>query len=424
MPLRRSSRKPEMMPPLNLKKSILYSTGVAAAAFALLALMSTCAKKPPPTMVKEKRYLVQALTVSVGKIRPKVSVFGTIQARNHVTLTSPVGAELLEIRFLEGERFDKGEQLVRLDLRDIKLQRDESLATAEEIIAQIKGTISDGEIERRRLADTSELLELAKKQYERAERLLGEKVIPQSQFETSETAYKQREIDYLNQQQKSQNLETQRLRLEAQKKRIESQRGQLDIQLEQARMRAPFSGTVLEIFASVGDRLSAGTPVVEIFDPDSLILRASVPNSHLARMATSDNPQVWLPEPSGKTLTLGIDYLKPEITAGQGSAETIIKLPKGPWILGSITELDIILDFVEDSVALPYEALYSNNRIFRIDSSSRAESLECDLLGLAGIEGDGSEILLQCGGLKTGDVVIQQQIPNLATGFKINILGQ
>ena len=403
-------------------KSLLYSAGVVLATISLLAVMKAFSKKSAPVEQRERIYLVQAIKANIGNLRPKLSVFGTIEARNRVELTSPVVAEVLATPFLEGTSFGKGDRLVELDLRDLQLRRTESLASAEEVNAQILGIDTESKIERERLEEVAELLNLSRSQFERSERLYAQKVIPQSQLETAQVRLKETEIDHLGGRQRVQSLETQRLRLQAQKKRIDSQRGQLDILFGQAQVRAPFAGTVLDIDVSVGDRVSAGTPLIEIFDPNSLAVRASIPNSYLNQVVRAHNPEVILEDPDGQAITLNVDYLKPEIRENQGSAEAIIKLPNRNWILGSVTNINVILDGVPGSVALPFEALYGNNRVFRIDKDLRAQGISCKQVGLANIVDGNSHALLKCDSLEQGDLVISQQIPNLATGFKLEVV--
>jgi len=402
-----------------LLKSALYSIAVIAAAAGGLAAMSALSTKPPPAEQIERTYSVRAEAVEIGNIRPKLSVFGTIEARNHADLTSPVAAQVLATPFLEGTAFRKGDRLVRLDLRDLQYQRDENLAAADSITAQIRGVEEQAAIERERLAEIATLLDLSRQQYERSERLFEQKVIPQTQLETAEAALRQAEIDQLTGRQSVSGLETDRLRLEAEQRQALSRLDQLDFVIEQARLLAPFDGNVLQVNASVGDRTTAGEVVIEIFEPESVIMRASIPSSYLSRITRSERTEVILDDPDGTTLTLEVDYLKPEIGESQGSAEGIIRLPERGWILGSIVGADLILEDVPGSVALPYESLYSGNRIFRVDGDQRAESVDCEVVGPASVSAEVSHALLTCERLRPGDLVVTQQVPNLATGFKL-----
>lgn len=409
------------MIPRRLAKSLAYSAAVLAVTGGLLALMGSLAKKPEPARVEEKAYLVSAVTVTVGDIRPRLPVFGTVEAREHVDLTSPVEAEVLGIPRLEGERVAAGESLVRLDLRDLRLRREETVAAIEEIAAQIDGIRADNAIEEQRLEDTGSLLELAQRQFERSERLLAQKVIPQSEFEVAQANLEQRKIEHLAQRQKLQNLATQERRLGAQRRRTRSQLGQTDLLLEQALIPAPFPGIVLDVPVSPGRRVRVGEPLIEVFNPESLVVRASIPNRHMHRLSSA-SPVAIVRRPGGDALTLSVDHLKPEIEEGQGSAEAVVRVPGGGWILGSVVSLEILLDPVAGVVALPYDALYSDNRVFRVGGDRRAEGIDCELVGLADVPGDAASALLRCAALGSGDLVVSQKIPNLATGFKLEVL--
>ena len=76
----------------------------------------------------------------------------------------------------------------------------------------------------------------------------------------------------------------------------------------------------------------------------------------------------------------------------------------------------------ENAVALPFDALYSDSRIYTIDAESRARGLDCQRAGVVR-EGGQALALMKCPGLKTGDMVVATRLPNLVEGAKIAVAG-
>ncbi|MCY4324443.1 MAG: hypothetical protein OXC81_00220 [Betaproteobacteria bacterium] len=86
--------------------------------------------------------------------------------------------------------------------------------------------------------------------------------------------------------------------------------------------------------------------------------------------------------------------------------------------MGTAIEFDLVLPAVDNSVALPTDALYGGSRIYVVDDEQRARALPCNNLGFTRAE-SGQLTLLSCPGLKSGDLVVVNRIPNLVSGSKL-----
>jgi hypothetical protein len=96
----------------------------------------------------------------------------------------------------------------------------------------------------------------------------------------------------------------------------------------------------------------------------------------------------------------------------------------GAWIeLGRTLELVLALTPESAVVALPFEAQYGNNRIFRLQEG-RMAGLERERLGeMRSVAGD-VQVLVRSPELRSGDRVAVTQLPNATDGLKVRVRAQ
>lgn len=208
-------------------------------------------------------------------------------------------------------------------------------------------------------------------------------------------------------------------RLEASARMARAEINQLRLVLERAAITAPFDGIVTTLHPSAGNRVARGTLLVEMYAPDTIRLRAAIPNAY-ATTEYSDNLKGQV-NVTGREETLSLISISPESKPGRGTVDALFQLPEGEWLLGAAIEFDLILPSTDQAVALPFDALYAGSRIYIVDQDLRAQAISCESSGLT-LVGGVSQALLRCPGLNSGDKVVINRIPNLVSGTKLKIV--
>ena len=429
--------------------------------------------EPKPVQRREPVFSVRAVPAVPETRAPSVFLIGETEARDYAVLTSPLDTEALAVPVREGDSVTRGDRLALLDLRDQDLDLQErelqgrlqradlqdiqvqaaalsvNLETnLEDVQVQIQALQADRQSDQTRLADMNRLLKISEDELARARSLSSSGVVPRNQVEENERALLGRRLERQAVQARVEKYDSDerllkvrerglREKYDSESERLRVRESQIRAQLEQTRLalerarvayeraqvRAPFSGRVARVHASAGSRVARGAPLVEIFDPDSVRLRASVPNQYLPNLRRGGNETRARLKADGETVTLSSFRIAPLTEPGRGSADVYFDLPRREWVLGATHEFAMDLPPAENAVALPFDALYSDSRIYKIDAESRARGLDCRRVGVARESGE-ALALMECPGLRPGDMIVATRLPNLVDGAKVSVAGE
>ena len=441
--------------------------------FAIVARFIIQSKpEPKPAERREPVFSVRAVPAAPETRAPSVFLIGETEARDYAVLTAPLETEALSVPVREGDAVTRGERLVLLDLRDQELDIQNSelqnelqradlsdiqvqitalsvnlQTNLEDIEVQLRSMEADRQSDEKRLADTARLLKLAEDELARSRDLHESGVVPKTQLEQNERALLSSRLEHQSVRARVEKYSPDRRLLEVRRrglretydsetKRLRVRETQIRAQLEQTRLalerarvahgraqvRAPFSGRVARVHASAGSRVSRGAQLVEVFDPDSVRLRASVPNQYLPALRGGSETRARL-QMDGETVTLSSFRIAPLTEPGRGAADVYFDLPRREWVLGATHEFAMDLPPTPNAVALPFDSLYSDSRVYMIDADGRARGMDCRRVGVARDDGE-SLALMECPDLKPGDMVVATRLPNLVEGAKIAVAGQ
>ena len=398
--------------------TILLTVLVIAGGIFIGGAMRRFAAEPPAVEQREPEITVAVETASITTHQPRISVVGRVEARDEAILTSPLETEVLEVFAEEGDVVARDDRLLSLDTRETNFQLEAQLAIIDDIEAQLESLGRDLVTESRRLVELRKLRDLANDELRRNRTLLERGVVAQAAVDQSIAALSARDLELLAQNQKIDTLLTSRKRLEASSRGAQAQVGQLQLLLERARMEAPFDGVIKEMQPSQGTRIARGSALVQLYDPGTLRIRAAIPNEY-SMAATSGKITGEVSTANGPAPTPMVS-VAPEAKPGRGSVDALFKLPEGQWLLGTAIELDLLLPEETNTIAVPFDALYSGSRVYIVDADSRARAVDCDGSGQTVIDGQ-TLVLLRCPNLSSGDQIVVNRVPNLVSGTKLII---
>jgi len=242
---------------------------------------------------------VAAVEDAVGR---SVRITGNVKPYRDVTLVSKVPGTVVWTAGSMGARVEEGEPVLRLDDTELRLQLAQAEAgyaaaranlarldagAAEEEIAQVESAV-----EQARLG-----LERAATMLERQERLFAQGIIPEETLQNVRTEHDMAQLQYesalqqLNLVRRGASKE-ERDALAAQVQQAEAAVQLARQQLNDAVVRAPFTGLLASQPAAIGTLIGAGTPVAGLVDIDQVIVEASVGEREINDLQVGDTVTV------------------------------------------------------------------------------------------------------------------------------------
>jgi RND family efflux transporter MFP subunit len=210
---------------------------------------------------------------------------GTVRSRTVAKIAPKIAARILELKVNAGDRVSKGDVIARLDDSDIRAKEREALAAVAGVSAQAS----------RAAADAQRISSLYKQEAATRENLDN----VQAQAKTAQAA--------VSQAQSAVNV--------------------VRTYLDDAVLRAPFSGVIVAKLKEAGDMGLPGEPVVTMQTAQDMRLEVSVPSSCATQLETGMEVKTRI-DTLNSTISGKIDEIAPEVDPQTRSQLIKIKLPE------------------------------------------------------------------------------------------------
>jgi len=128
--------------------------------------------------------------------------------------------------------------------------------------------------------------------------------------------------------------------------------------LSRTRVRAPFTGTVVQRLSEVGQSVDDSTPVFELADLDPLLARVHVPSKEFKRIAR-DQPVRLTLDSSGTELSGRIKLVSPVIDPDTGTIKVMVEISEYPPNTrpGDFAQVRIVTERRQDRLLVPRVAV-------------------------------------------------------------------
>ncbi len=395
-------------------------------ALAIAAFASLKATKPatPAKPVSEKIWTVNTVNASPGRYAPRITLYGRIESPRSAELSTTLTAYVESLDIDEGTSVSKGQTLLKLDPRDVRLQiaqRRADLASSE---AKVAAELNRYQADRNALTIQTTLLELSNRTVTRFKALKGRNVASDTQLEDAERTYQQQALALNNLRRDIDDHPNRLAQLKAQRQQSQAQLDIALLDLDRTRIQAPFDGRIAKVMVAPGDLVRSGSALLRIYNTEALIVRAQIPSRYLEQVREAllaDASILANSRLDGQALSLTLLRLSGEVANGRAGIDALLRFnnPSKDLSLGRGLELDIDLLPLEAVVAVPPQALYGTDRIYRV-SSERLEGIQVQRLGETIVDGQ-RRLLLRSPDIKPGDQLVTTQLPNAITGLKVNV---
>lgn len=334
---------------------------------AALAVFSPgCSKKKVAETAQMPVVQVVAVEARRQSVTESLSLVGTVMANEMVELKAETDGIVQEILFEEGQKVEKGHLLIRLD--------ESKFASA----------VSEGEANFR----------LSKSNFDRAEQLFKGKLISQQEFDQAASTFQM-------------NQATLDLRRR---------------QLRDARILAPFKGTVGARSISPGQVIGKNMTLTTVVDWDPVKVEFNVPERFLSQLHVGQEIEIVVAAYPGRTFKGKVFFVSSYVDIAMRTAQVKAQIsnPSGELRPGMFANLDLTLQMRENAIVIPeagINQLLDGGRanVYLADKSDTVQ-LRAVTLGIRL-----SRRVEVTAGLETGDRVIVEGTQKIGPGSKVKL---
>ena len=191
--------------------------------------------------------------------------------------------------------------------------------------------------------------------------------------------------------------------------------------LQRSQVVAAFDGMISNVAVAAGDHVQASQALLSLYPLNDLEIRARLPGRYQSEIqnALSDGQtlqaQVELPDAS---ISLGLRRLAGEAHTSGIDAFFSIDTAAHPLRPGNLVELVLSRPPQERVLAVPFQAIYGNNRLFLL-RDGRMHGIAVEALG-SYTDVNGSEaLLIRSDAIDSGAQIILTHLPNAVDGLKV-----
>lgn len=222
------------------------------AALMVSFLLAACGKEPEAVKLPPPPKLETAV-VERRPVDLSYSADAVVEAVRQSTVAAQIAGRIVDIRFDVGDHVKKGDVIVRIDERAAS----QALAASEAQVREAQATLRN-----------------ARSEYERARQLFAQNFISKASLDKAEAAYKSAQE-----------------RVAA----LLAGSGQARTERSFATIVAPYSGIVSARYVELGEMASPGKPLMTGFDPSTLRVVATVPQTEVASIQASGKARIEIP---------------------------------------------------------------------------------------------------------------------------------
>ncbi|AEG30862.1 efflux RND transporter periplasmic adaptor subunit [Thiomicrospira cyclica] len=404
-----------------LVKTILLPLLILIIGFGIFNYLKNTKPVAEPVDIEERAWPVEVLSLNTQQTATQLSLVGRVETQQRIRLHAPLNADLVSLPRQVGERFEAGAELMAFDDRQVAWQLQAAQADFNEAQALFAAEEVQHVNEREKLTREAGLLALKQTDLQRNQQLVARELASQQVVDQAQEALNRQELTWLNAQLQ---VEQQTSRLAQAQARLDRAQVQLDTvqrQAEQARYIAPMPGRIMARHAAEGEPLTQNSPVLDFYSLDSLELRVTLP---LDQVATLQAAIAQAQPISGQLLGTDepLEFSRFDAVASVRGLDAwfAFTLPTQSRP-GEMREMRVSVPLESPAFAVPYSALYGQNRVYVIDSE-RLVAREVKRVGdwMQGTQ----RWALVVGELALGEQLLVTQLPNAVGGLRVRPLNE
>jgi len=327
-------------------------------------LESEIAEATPDSLKTVRAKDVGVSELTLQKFDHFVQTQGHVESENNILVSAKSIGVITRVNVTEGQQVSKGQ-----------------------VLAQIDNSVIERSIE-----GMESQLELATSVYERQKNLWDQKIGTEVQF----------------------------LQAKTQKEGIEKQLASLREQNDMARIKAPISGTVDDIFVKVGENIAPGMPAVRVVNAADLKIQARVSEAYITNIKKGDRVLVNISELK-KEVEARVTFVSRTIDLLSRTFNVEVALPSSPNLRPNMTAtVKVIFDSNPSTLVVPVNVIQEINKekvVYIAEQKGKQTVATRKVITVEGVYGNQAEIK----GLNAGDKLITIGYQGLNDGDFVKI---
>jgi RND family efflux transporter MFP subunit len=413
----------------------------------LLLILSVCAwiyARFSTATATEPVKSAPVVSVKVEKVSPQpfskvYETTGDVVATKKVTIGSTAEGPISFCPWREGDWIEVGQKIIEVDrplFRADVASAAAALAVARAKLQDLKAGSRPEEISQAKetVKKLQESAAFSERDQERIKQLVDQGGLPAEALEKARVGFVDLQSQLASAQQRLSMLESGPTRTaiavqEAQVKEAEAKLDWSKAKIAEGTIIAPFTGVVTKVYVGAGDQASLKSPLIELADPSSFLLRFAMPEAHAGAKSLYPGAScnscpilVTLDAYPGKSYQAEVVRIFPEIDRQTRhrlvEAKILDKVNLAP---GMFARIKVSVESVPDALTVPTEAIVttlSGDKVVLIVKEGKAMRVKVST-GI--VQGDRTQI---ASGLQAGDQVIVLGQKSLKDGALVKISGE
>ena len=387
---------------------------------------------PPNAGNGQKPLLVEVEAVGRGDIAQRLELSGEMVAVGDVTIAATKEGPIGFCPWREGDAVRAGEKLVVIDreIHRAEVQAAEAaLTVARAKLADLKAGARPEEIDRSAAAVRrwEATLEQARANLERQEQMISKDFTSQQSVDQARetAAVAEAELAAARETLRMMKAGPTQTALAVHSALVDEAASRLSLakaHLAECVIAAPFGGIISAVHVRPGDLATPRAPLLQMYDPASLVIRFSVPEAHATAVKPGNRLQVTLDAHPGRAFSAEVVRVYPSLDATLRTRSVEARLTEQAEIAPHMfARLSLELREAADAVLLPAEAVMGapsgEHFVFVVDQGkARRRGVRL------GIEQDAAVQALE--GVKPGESVVIAGQAALRDGQPVRLPGQ
>jgi RND family efflux transporter MFP subunit len=359
---------------------------------------------------------VNVAAAQTRTLEKAISVTGSLNADETVTIASEVSGRIMAIRTDFGKTVRKGDVVAEIDRTEYQIQLDRTRAALSQALARLG--LKPGE-ENTPPASTAmsrqaqAQLEDAKSKYESAAKLVKTGDISQERFTELEKAYHARQAAF---DATEDDLRTLWMSMQSLK---------ADVRLAEKRLndtlvRAPFDGAIMQKHVSPGQYVKDNTPILTIVKVSPLRLRVEVPETATWNIRIGTPLSFTTDAAPGIEFHAAVREMNPSLDAKNRTLTAEARLIENDSRLrpGMFVQVLLVTERAAQAVMVPKQALYNVAGLTKLFAIRNGKAVECRIA--PGRESEGW-IEVPSEQIHPGDQVAVSNVPMLVNNSAVRV---
>lgn len=341
-------------------------------------MLQACGPDESASVAEVLRPPVMVVRSQQRDVVDRIRAAGQLVAKAEATLAAQVEGQVSEIRAAEGEAVQSGAVLLVIDPERRQLE----VANAQAQLAEARAELS-----------------VAERNYQRTKRLSKDNVASEARLDQDRTRESLARSVVSG---------------------AEARLGLARRALEDATVRAPFSGLIARRHVSVGEYLSIGTALFELVALDPIEVEFTLAEVDSSKVALGHPVEISIAPYPNETFMATVSMISPTIDPRTRTLRVKAELanPDGRIRPGLFAHTDLGVSERQDVIVVPEDAIVQRadgSVVFRLDDSGRVERMLIE----TGVHVDGWVEV--SAGLAPGDVVVVRGQARLDDGVAVSV---